>query len=474
MIKRKIMKHILKYLFIIVIITFLGSCKKDFLELKPASQLSFDIAITDEASMGAALNGAYADLRATNLFGRSIPVSGDLLADNIYVSSKNSGRYIPQYNYQITVSDGVAAGLWASGYNTILRANLIIDKSGLTGTKVSQYVGEAYAIRALTYFFLVRSFARPYTDNPSAMGVPIVTKFDPESKPARNSVAEVYTQILTDIDAAVSKVAATGKSSVFTREAVKALKANVLFYKGDYASAKTLALDVINNGGYTLVTAANLRSYWSDPKSRTDKVETLFEVSADPLNNNNFDALAYIYQQTGYGDMLATDDLYNLYNATDKRRDLILNSVRAGTSTQAYIVNKYVNASPGLSRDDDTKVLRLSEVYLIAAESAARTGDEPTALMLLNTLLSKRDPAFVGYTSSGAQLIEDIITERRKELAFEGNRWFDLNRLKRDIIRNYQYPPSVRSILYSDHRRIMPIPQAETDANKNIIQNPTY
>lgn len=466
----------IKYSFFLLLLVIMGSCKKDFLQQNPYSSLGFDVAIIDEASLQTALNGAYASLRNTNLYGRTIPVIQDLMADNIYVSTKNSGRYLPQWNYQVTLTDGSAAGIWASGYNTILRTNLMFEKgASITGTKVSQYLGEAYAIRALVYFELVKHFAKSYTDDPASLGVPIVTTYNPSLKPARNTVAEVYTQIINDLDAAISKLSATNKSTAFSLAAAKGLKAKILFYKGDYTGARDLAKDVIDNGGYSLVTSAAYNAYWSNPNSRTDKVETLFEVSADPLNNNNFDALARIYTQAGYGDMLCTNELYNLYSATDIRRSVIIDGVRAGTTTQAYIINKYTNSEIGKSNDDDTKVLRLSEVYLIYAESAARTSQEANARIYLNNFLLRRDPTFVGYSSTGSQLIEDIITERRKELAFEGNRWADLNRLKRDITRNTtQYPSTASSLPYTDFKRILPIPQAELDANKNMAKNPGY
>ena len=167
--------------------------------------------------------------------------------------------------------------------------------------------------------------------------------------------------------------------------------------------------------------------------------------------------------------MLANEELYKLYSDTDVRKKLITIGSRAQAENPAYIVNKYQNVA---GDRDDKKVLRLSEVYLIAAESAARTNKEADALKYLNALVAQRDASLV-YASTGATLIEDIITERRKELAFEGDRFFDLNRLKRDIVRvggKYQ----VRNVPFSNNFRIGPIPQSERNANPNISQNPGY
>jgi len=115
----------------------------------------------------------------------------------------------------------------------------------------------------------------------------------------------------------------------------------------------------------------------------------------------------------------------------------------------------------------------MSEIYLIAAEASLPT-DEVNALIYLNYITSRRGAAPIA--STGTQLFEDIISERRKELAFEGDRYLDLQRLKRDVVRSNNYPASARTLEYNNFRRILPIPQAELDANENIRgqQNPNY
>ena len=101
-------------------------------------------------------------------------------------------------------------------------------------------------------------------------------------------------------------------------------------------------------------------------------------------------------------------------------------------------------------------------------------GDETGAKTYANYITSRRDATAI--SSTGNQLLEDIITERRKELAFEGDRYLDMQRLKRDIMRSVNYPAAARSIPYSNFRRLFPIPQAELDANPNIRdqQNPGW
>ncbi|MGZ3915494.1 MAG: RagB/SusD family nutrient uptake outer membrane protein, partial [Flavisolibacter sp.] len=229
----------------------------------------------------------------------------------------------------------------------------------------------------------------------------------------------------------------------------------------------------INNSGFTLVSPGNYNSYWADPSFRDDKVETLFEVDADVINNNGFDDLAGIYEN-GYQDIYASSQLYNLYSATDIRQSVIIPGTTKSGSP-GYIVDKYPNATN--ADRDNIKVIRLSEVYLIAAE-ASLPGNETDALKYLNLLMAQRDPSFAGYSSTGAALLDDIVTERRKELAFEGDRLYDLNRLKQAINRgaNPAAIPAPLSIPYPADKRLAPIPQNEIQSNPNIAgqQNPGY
>lgn len=450
---------------IIILLAILSSCKKDFVELVPPTSLTPVQALATEADLRVALFGAYAGLRNVDLYGRSLPIIGDIMADNAYQSTLNTNRYTFFNDYSdtkgVTATDGNVSGIWTAGYNVILRANNIINSTIPGNANVNQYKGEAYALRALCYFNLVRVFSKPYADDPNALGVPLITVYNPDLKPARSKVSEVYSLIISDLNSAYSLMTTFTNSSMLSKYAAKALQAKVYLNMGDKANAKTAALDVINNSGFNPLTAAVHGSYWASSTIRTDKLETLFEVSSDAVSNLSFDALSYLYSQAGnYGDILCSSDLYALYDAVDVRKSLYPTGIRAGLNS--VFVNKYPVISGDLS---DTKVLRLSEVYLIAAE-ASLPANEADARTYLNFITSRRGVAPV--LSTDTQLFEDIITERRKELAFEGDRFFDMQRLKRDIVRSTNYPATSRTVPYTVFRRIQPIPQTEVDANPSI------
>ncbi|OQP47038.1 hypothetical protein A4H97_05845 [Niastella yeongjuensis] len=461
-----------KVLWLAVLVATFVSCKKSFLEINPPTSVAPEEALKTESDLQVALRGMYAGLRtgmsigttsyAADAFGRTIPVIGDVMSDNAYQTTPNGNRYTAYNGYTFIASDANALGLWGSLYLVILRANNIINADVATSDNVKQYKGEAYAVRALCYFTLVRYYARPYTDDPGKLGVPIVTVYDANSKPTRNKISEVYTLIQNDLTQAYTLMTKFTNSSQFSKYAAQALLAKVYLNMGDMDNAKTAALDVINSGPFKLVGAADYVSYWADPGIRTDKLETLFEVSSDAVSNLGTDALAYLYSQAGgYGDFFVSDTLYNLFGTNDVRKGLYPKGTRQGGAT-GYFINKY----PAISNDrSDTKVLRLSDVYLIAAEASAGT-NETDARSYVNAVTSRRGANAI--VSTGTDLYNDIIIERRKELAFEGDRYPDLQRLKRDLVRNANYPATARSIPYSNFRRVLPIPQTEIDANPNI------
>ena len=454
----------------------LGSCKKEFLDLKPYNQVASDVAITNETDMQAAVNGSYAAMRDVDAFGRTIPLIGDLMADNVYIAIVNTNRYLAEFNYTYLNTSTNALNTWTKQYNSILRANNIIN-ANIPATAVSnQLKGEALTMRAINYFYLVNIYSKQFTVDPNAEGVPVITVYNPTLLPPRNKVSEVYAQIDKDLNDAFGLMTSTTKnSSYIIKYVARAMQARVALFKGDWNAAKTAALDVVTNGGYTLAASTNYGNYWKSPAPNAQKLETIFEVTNDAVANGGFDALAYFYDPAGYGDAIASDALYNLYSATDVRKALMVAGTKGGQPVKN--VMKYPNSN-NASDKDDIKILRYSEILLTLAEAYARTNDATNAQLYLNMVAKQRDPSFTGYTSTGQALIDDILTERRKELAFEGMRYFDLARTNQDVVRvqvGSNYPSNTPLTLpTTNSKRIWPIPQSERDANPNISQNPGY
>ena len=461
---------------VIICLTFLSACKKSFLDQRPYDTVSLDDAIRTEGDMQAAVNGIYSQLRTSTLYGRDILLRPDVMADNVYISATNSNRFLEYFQLNYTVSTVSSANTWINAYRAILRANNVINSAVPSNANTNQLKGEALTLRALMYHELVKTYSKSYTQGgASTFGVPIVTIYDPNLFPPRNTVDEVYTQIEKDLTDAIGLLTARSPytAAFASKDAAKAILARVYQFKGDWAKANAMALDVINNGGFSLTTTANHVTYWQNSTPRTDKTESILEIGFDPNGNAGLESLPYFFLQSGYGDALAANSLFNIFSATDVRRSLMTDAVRGGVSVK--VVNKYPN-----NINYNTKVIRLSEVYLIAAEAYYHQSNIPQALNYLNLIATKRDPSFTGYTSSGTQVLDDILLERRKELAFEGHRYWDHARYNLDVLRvnvNNNYPGNVPlNFAASNFRRILPIAQNELDANPNIRsqQNPGY
>jgi len=464
------MKKTILYLLILLC----SGCAKSFLNKTPSNSIPLDQALTTPVELNQALNGAYAALRNTGVYGANFLITGDVQADNVYVETSNIGVYVAQYSYTVLVNDPVPDAMWTNGYIGILRANQVINAS-INSPSTDTIKSQAYAIRALLYLKLVNIFAPAYTTDSTALGVPLILSYNPDLLPKRNTVGQVYSQIVSDLQTALKSAPAYVNSVLLSRYSIEGLLAKVYLYEGDKTNAKFAAVDVINAGAFTLASPANYNAFWSNPAIQMDANEVLFEVDVDQANNNGSQSVGSYYIN-GFQELYASSQLYNLYSATDIRRTLLIPGLtKSGDS--AYLVNKFPNAQN--PDPDNLKVIRLADVYLIAAESSL-PANEGDALMYLNALMANRDPGFT-YSSSGPALLNDIVTERRKELAFEGDRLYDMNRLQLAInrIANAGAIPlnaNYLSIPFPDYRRIAPIPQAEINANPNIAsqQNQGY
>jgi len=461
---------------VFVLLVASTGCKKSYLQTTPYDGIDLSIAITTEADLKAADIGMYNAMRSYLAFGRYLPAKGDIMADNTYCSSTNTGRENTTYNvYSFTPSTAVAGSVFNQLYIVIKRANQIIAATVPASATVNQYKGEAYAARALSYLELVRNYAYPYSSGANNPGVSLVTEFfKADIKPARNTVGEVYTQILADLNQAYSLMTVYTSSAYFSKYAARALQARVYMDMADWANAKTAALDVVTNGGFTTVASTSYVAWWAAQNAASaNKQEAIFSLICDATGNNGNESLSYLYYQAGsYGDYVVTNSLYNLYSATDVRRNFIVKVKRGQDSTWSSV--KYPNSLS--SNKDNIPVLRYSETLLILAEAYYNTTDPTNALLYANMVAQKRDPSFTGYTSSGAQILEDILTEKRKELAFEGERYWDLYRLKRSFTKVVDQPQgtTLSIVLPTTRGSRFPIPQAETDTNPNTSQNSEY
>lgn len=480
-------RKLFSWLLILLIPLGLYSCKKSFLDIPSTSSVDAEEAITDLSGMETAINGIYDQLQSSDYYNRSFSVIPELMSDNLYLSTKNAGRYLDYNDYIVTKMNGYASDMWDVVYRVIVNCNLIINAAPNVDAAEEDkdaILGQAYALRALAHFDLCRAFAQPYnfTSDASHPGIPIVVNSSislPEKveKPSRNTVKEVYDQIIDDFETAISLLPESlpGEKATFSgkvnKYAAEALLSRVYLYKGDWKESKSLADDVINSKVYSLLPNTDLVSNFSS----SNNGETILEVFNTDQDNSGTSSLGAFYgQNNSYGDALATYDLYDIFSATDVRKSFMKIGDRNanGSEKNVPLILKY-GTDP--TNAENVKIIRLAEVYINRAEAEAHIpGQEANAIADLSEVAERADPIMtINPSLKGQQLIDRILLERRKELAFEGQRLFDLIRNKKDFVK-YESEDNTMNITYPSEKTILPIPQAEIDVNGDLEQNPGY
>lgn len=467
------MKRIFVYTVMLVLLSVGQGCNKE-LALSPADKLPTDEALSNIKGVNAAVNGMYAGMRSTDYYGRNYLILGEITADNVYLSTSNSNRFLPSWRLSWIVSDVDATAIWNRAYAVILRANNIINSipviSDGTAAEKDFAKGQALFIRALAHFDLLRFFAEPYIiGGGTSLGVPVITKFEVGS-PARNTVDQVYAQIIADLTEAKS-ILAEDINNPFNASsyAASALLARAYLYKGDNAAAIAEATRVIN-AGYIIQPANSLAEFYNTPGTKED----IFTLKILDIQTSGSDNLGQMYRKPGYGDIRVSPDLMDVLEPGDARRVFI----SAFNGSPSEFQNNKFTGQQGISGLHSPKILRISEMYLARAEAYAKEGNYAAALTDVNAIRTHRNLTALENVADDA-VLTTVLKEKRVEFMFEGHRYFDLLRNKLDIVRNHCNNPEQLNtprcvIEATSNTAILPIPQRETDVNRNMEQNPGY
>lgn len=452
----------------------LSSCSEAFLDLKPEQSVADTEALTNLEDYNSSITGVYNDLQSANYYGRYFLIIPDVMSDDVKQNSQ-ANRAIDFAQYLVTVANIDAANMWTLMYRAINSLNAIINADipleGTAQVNRDHIVGEALALRGLIYFDLVRLYAQHYsfTSNAGHLGVPIVLSFDVKNKPKRNTVKEVYEQIVADMTKGISMmkdVSRSGTKTTLNKTSAKALLSRVYLYKEDWASAESTASEVIQDSRYSLVTNSNYMTLWQNNNTS----ESLFEISMTSADNQGNNSIAAMYLPQIYGDYLPSGDVTSLYSPDDVRLKAFFVDPQLSGNYAPYRMGKYPNVL-GLN---NIKVIRLAEVYLIRAESRARLGLNTTgAQQDYNKVRQRAINGAPGISLTGTSLLDAILEERRLEICFEGQRLWDLMRYKKDIVRK-QCTSIICTIKYGSNGVILPIPLVELDANPSIEPNPGF
>lgn len=480
-----------------------SSCGNDWLNLGPSTAEQSDKAIVDYKSASVALTGVYDGLQGsssrTSYYAARMFYYGDVRGEDMQARTQGM-RSSSCYEMRYIATD--APNMWSIPYNVIRRANNVIkaldDDKVLDATpdQLNNLRAEALVVRALVHFDLCRIYAKPYSmgDPKSNLGVPIVkVPLDMSAIPGRNTVEEVYKQVIDDLTEALSlknglKVEKNyGYVNVWF---AKALLSRIYLYKEDNINALKYAEDVIANSPYKLFTNEGYVSGWTT----TDKgrEEMLFEIiNASENDWSDREGVAYLANENGYADYIVTKSFLDMMNEdpNDVRNGILLEATDS-TYIKTFGDNKiFMNKFPanpvtGEMRLNSLPILRLSEVYLNAAEAAAKLDNFETAAKYLNKIVLRANPAVTPLKTEEVTL-KRILLERRKELIGEGHRFFDAMRNNETVTRylnsdskgfNYELSNESKSFDRTYFRTLLPIPLQEIQANPTLKgqQNPGY
>jgi hypothetical protein len=438
-----------------IVLLGMSSCE-DFLDQKPVNEIAGSVALGSEDRIRRAVTGAYSQLQVNEYYGFEWPNAVWLSDDNVFAAG--GGTTDLQFdNHDVLASSNTMEINWRAMYRVVNQANNIIDavakvnEPAFTTEEKSDLSGQAYFLRALTYFDMARTWG----------GVPLVLTptvgLSDAAFVRRASVEEVYAQVLSDLNEAETRLPEKTDRNIATRKAAQALKARLYLYRQDWANAERFASLVIQSPDYQLV----------KPYERflTEKntPESIFELTYNTVDQNATGG-AFLPQPKGGSYRLgpASGIVQLLRNpAVGGTRSVQVDNFTFNGAVTPH-VNKYRRA--GTNNDSPIYVLRTAEMYLIRAEARARQTNLSGGTEDLNAVRSRADVPPVNAPSQ-EQLLSLIEQERRVELAFEPHRWFDLIRTGRAA--------AVLGVTNPD-KYVFPIPTGEIRANTSLNQNNGY
>lgn len=484
------MKYIIYSFILTVFFTSSISCKKDFLnDVNNGSILLRQEYVADLKTTNDYLNGIYTSLGFYLYAGYQV-IYPDLIADNIkpVLASSGTTPLLLLYNWEqkadetngssgatITAASPNCNGASYYSYQIIRACSFVLEKANeyrdQDPVKADLLKGQAHAIRALTYFTLVNMFAQPYSFKADAShpGVVVTTSSNwTEPVSRRNTVQEVYNLLISDLNNAISLLpAGTASSLAMNRNAARALLARVYLFKGDYTASKNMAAQVVRDVPMMI---ANYPSRLFTPT----ETEALFQIPPGVFAVNGYNTTFANFFFRSRIQFQATADVATLLteNPNDLRKSWV--SAAAGNwNITKYPSGATQDPTPDKANAYYQTVIRSSEMYLTAAECYANLNNQDSALYYLNAIQKRANVSLTGNAVTGAALLDSIYKERRKELAFEGLRMFDLLRWKKGVARADALGSTAKNLPFPSNKAISPIPQLDVTV-LGLSQNDDY
>lgn len=489
------MKKLFAYTTRVLVLLSLYSCSDSYFDQYPEDQFTEGVFYKQAGDFEKAINAAYASLRTT--YGNFYAL-GDIASDDAYNwKNNNNFDYISINESNVSPDNNVINTQWNSGYTTIARANIVLDRIGATQVEESlkkRYTGEAQFLRALAYFNLVRIFGE----------IPLVLNeikhADEAFARGRESVPDVYDLIIADLKEAEKNLPEAYQANAdigrATSLAAKGLLGKVYLTRKMYTEAVVKFREVISSRKYMLL---NDYSNIFDPDN-PNNAEVIFAVqyarNQSPAQGSAFGnhvapnepvGRAIVSAGSGNGFFHMTVGLYKAFESGDRRKAMVDSADGAQTLRRYYFTKKYFD--PGMVKSGDAAndwlVLRYADILLMAAEALNETegvvGSE--SLGYVNQVRERAGLGAIPQPVGSSEFRIIIERERRVELNCEGHRWFDLVRTGRAIevmnqyfkaFENDQHEVGQNSSI-QEYELVFPLPISQVVLNPDKIhQNTGY
>jgi hypothetical protein len=482
----------IKYIIAIILTGFIFSCE-DFYDKQPLDQLSNATFWKTESDLNMALAGVYRRMQNEIIDDRIAAWDG--LTDNAWSQYNWLSGFYGVAKGDVVSTNDLSSGMWSACYRAISSCNIFLSNiEGFTSvdqeTK-TRYTAEVRFIRAFEYYWLVQCFG----------GVPLVLEpltFENMRKP-RNTKDEVLAKIYEDLDFAIANLPDEPYSGHAVKASAQALKARIKLFNGNYADAVSISKQIMDGGLFRL--SEDYRANFIESHDQDNCPEIIFSIKfLGPTNPNPSD------QTYGWwGSVNPMEEFVLSHEPSDIR--LKANVLSPGdpwplgekqngpgsayfAGDQQFVgthynCNKWVNQETATPADwaslgNDATHLRYAEVLLVYAEATNElTGPDQSVYDAVNAIRNRAELDDLPDGLSQEEMREKIRHERRIELAFEAQRYFDLKRwgIIGSIVPTIPEPPSSATTfrVWQDHFMLLPIPQAEIDKDPdNLVQNPGY
>jgi len=471
-----------KIIAILALLVSLSACRDNLLETVPVTSISTEAAYSTPEKILAQVNGLYSQFGSQSFFGGRHLIFNEQRGEEFSQNDGNNSTGANVWNQSISASGDFVNAVWSTAYSTINSANILIEN--LNTSKVlseelrKNYIAEAKFLRAFSYFSLVQTYAKPYLQNSGAPGLPLRLKAEisgGNNDFAFSTVAEVYTQILKDLNESEADLPTTYSGALLIaarahKATAIALKTRVNLAKGDYTSVINEAKKIV----------ADTVSFQYSSGTLVHKLEPAIATvfSGSYIGNEILLTIPYLLPteapglQSALASNYLTPVLYLNTNAigadaafsatsTDARKGLLTTN-----ATGQRLLKKFPKNSAPFS--DYVPVIRYAEVLLNYAEAAAQNNDLATAKALLTAVRKRSDAGFVFQTgiSTKEDLINTILNERRIELLGEGFRVTDLLRRVQKLPGKVGNAGVAPEVLPTANNYVWAIPSNELAYNK--------